>query len=46
MVTSGEREAGRGKMGEGKKRYKLLGIKKATRIYCTTWGIETIFYWN
>lgn len=27
VVTTGEREVGRGTMGEGSKRYKLLGIK-------------------
>ena len=32
--------------GEGVKRYKLLCIKLATRIYCTTLGIQLIFYNN
>lgn len=28
---------------EGVKRYNVLGIKKATRIYCTTWGYSQYF---
>ena len=32
--------------GEGIKRYKLLGIKQATRIYCTTQETQPIFYNN
>ena len=29
--------------GWGSGRYKLLGVSLATRMYCTTWGIEPIF---
>ena len=36
MVTGGQTEGGRAKQGEGTKRYKTLGIKYATNVYCTT----------
>ena len=38
MVAREEREEG-DNTGVGIKRHKLLGIKQATRTYCTTWGI-------
>ena len=42
------REKRRGaRKGWGIKRHKLLHIKKQpTRIYCTVWGIQPIFYNN
>ena len=48
VVTNGEKRGRRGSIegGKGSKRYKQLGIKYITRIYCTTQGIEPIFYNN
>lgn len=39
IVTSGEKEGGGAIEEQGIKRYKLLGIEKATVTYCTKWGI-------
>ena len=30
----------------GSRRYKLLCVRQATRMYCTTWGIQRIFCHN
>ena len=46
VATSGEREPGGATQEQGSKRYKILGIKYATRIFCTTWGIKPVFYNN
>ena len=37
VVISGEREGG------SNIRVRLLGVRQATRMYCTTWGIQLIF---
>ena len=42
-VTSGDREGGGTIQGQG---FKALGMKKSTRIYCSTWEIQPMFYYN
>ena len=36
VFASVEREAGSSNIGQTLKRYRILGIKPATRMYCTT----------
>ena len=43
LLTSWEREGGGAIYEQGIKRYKLLCIIKATGIFCTTQGIQSIF---
>lgn len=42
-VTSGDRDRGGTIQGQG---FKLPGVKKATRMYCSTWEIQPMFYDN
>lgn len=42
VVVSGERGRRRGNLAD--KRYKLLGIEQATRMYCISQGLESLCY--